>query len=45
MNTITQKIEQDGFCWFEYNSGPITLISFTLSDLLKRIVQINPTLN
>jgi len=45
MNTITQTIEQDGFYWFEYNSGPITLISFSLSDLIKRIVQTDPTLN
>lgn len=45
MGTITQYIEQDGFYWFEYDLGPITLISFSLNDLVKRIVQINPTLN
>jgi hypothetical protein len=45
MNTIIQNIEQDGFSWFEYTSGPITLISFSLGDLVRRIVQINPTLN
>lgn len=45
MGTITQHIEQDGFSWFEYNSGTFTLISFSLKDLAKRIVQINPTLN
>jgi hypothetical protein len=45
MNTIIQNIEQDGFSWFEYNLGPMTLISFSLSDLVKRIVQLNPTLN
>jgi hypothetical protein len=45
MNTITQTIEQDGFSWFEYNTGSITLIEFSLSELVKRIVAINPTLN
>jgi len=45
MNTIIQIIEQDGFYWFEYNTRTITLISFSLSDLIKRIVQLNPTLN
>lgn len=45
MGTIIQNIEQDGFSWFEYTLGPITLISFSLSDLTKRIVQMNPTLN
>jgi hypothetical protein len=45
MNTITQHIKQDGFSWFEYNMGAITLIDFSLSELVKRIVAINPTLN
>jgi hypothetical protein len=45
MNTITQTIEQDGFSWFEYNTGSIILIEFSLSELVKRIVAINPTLN
>jgi hypothetical protein len=45
MGTITQIIEQDGFTWFEYNTRTITLISFSLSDLVRRVVQINPTLN
>jgi hypothetical protein len=42
---ITQTIEQDGFSWFEYNMGAITLIEFSLSDLTKRIISIDPTLN
>jgi len=45
MSTIIQHIDQDGFSWFEYSMGPITLISFTLNDLVKRIVQIDPSLN
>jgi hypothetical protein len=45
MNTIIQYIEQDGFSWFEYNMGSISLISFSLNELIKRIVAINPTLN
>jgi len=45
MGTITQHIEQDGFYWFEYSSGTFTLIEFTLSELIKRVVQIDPTLN
>ncbi len=45
MGTITQHIKQDGFSWFEYDSGTFTLISFSLSDLIKRVAQINPTLN
>lgn len=45
MRTIIQNIEQDGFSWFEYNLGSITLISFSLSDLIKRITQTDPTLN
>jgi hypothetical protein len=45
MGTITQHIEQDGFYWFEYSIGSITLIEFTLSELIKRVTQINPTLN
>jgi hypothetical protein len=45
MNTITQIIEQDGFSWFEYSTGAFTLIDFSLSNLIKRIVAINPTLN
>jgi len=45
MNTIIQTIEQDGFYWFEYSTGAITLIDFSLSNLVKRIVLINPTLN
>jgi hypothetical protein len=45
MNIITQTIEQDGFSWFEYNAGAVTLIEFSLSELVKRIVAINPTLN
>ena len=45
MGTIIQHIEQDGFSWFEYDMGTITLISFTLSELIKRVTQIDPTLN
>jgi hypothetical protein len=45
MNTITQYIEQDGFSWFEYTVGPITLVEFSLSNLVKRIISIDPTLN
>ena len=45
MGTINQHIEPDGFYWFEYNMGPITLIEFTLNDLIKRVIQIDPTLN
>lgn len=45
MGTITQHIERDGFNWFEYSSGSITLISFTLSELIRRVIQIDPTLN
>jgi hypothetical protein len=45
MNTITQHIKQDGFSWFEYNMGAITLIDFSLNELVKRIIQIDPTLN
>jgi hypothetical protein len=45
MNTIIQTIEQDGFSWFEYNTESFTLIDFSLSNLVKRIVTINPTLN
>jgi hypothetical protein len=45
MNTITQHIEPNGFSWFEYDMGAITLISFTLNELMKRVIQIDPTLN
>ena len=45
MGTITQHIDKDGFSWFEYNSGTFTLIEFTLSNLVKRVIQIDPTLN
>ena len=45
MGTITQHIEPNGFSWFEYDMGAITLIDFSLSELVKRIVAINPTLN
>jgi hypothetical protein len=45
MNTIKQHIKQDGFSWFEYNMGAITLIDFSLSELVRRIIQIDPTLN
>jgi hypothetical protein len=45
MGTITQHIEQDGTSWFEYSTKTFTLINFTLSELIKRVVQIDPTLN
>jgi hypothetical protein len=45
MGTITQYIEQDGSSWFEYDMGNITLIEFKLSELIKRVTQIDPTLN
>lgn len=45
MNNIIQHIDKDGFYWFEYNMGPITLISFTLSDLIKRMLLNNVPLN
>lgn len=45
MGTITQHIDKDGSSWFEYDMGGITLISFTLSELIRRVIQINPTLN
>ena len=32
--TIIQRIEQDGFYWFEYSIGSITLIEFTLNKLV-----------
>lgn len=45
MGTIIQHTDKTGFSWFEYDMGAITLIEFTLSELIKRVIQINPTLN
>ena len=45
MGTIIQHIDKNGSSWFEYDMGAITLINFTLSELIKRVIQIDPTLN
>ena len=45
MGAITQHIEQDGSSWYEYSTKTYSLIEFSLSKLVKRIVAINPTLN
>jgi hypothetical protein len=45
MNEITQHITSTGFTWFEYDMGPITLIEFTLSKLIERMVSNGVPLN
>jgi hypothetical protein len=38
MNTIEQYFTSTGLTWFEYNMGGITLIEFSLSKLIKRML-------
>jgi hypothetical protein len=45
MGTITQHIEQDDSSWYEYSTKTYSLIEFSLSKLIKRIISIDPTLN
>ena len=45
MGEITQHIEQDGSSWFEYSTKTYSLMEFSLSNLIKRVIQIDPTLN
>ena len=45
INEIEQHITDDGFSWFEYSLGSVTLIEFTLSRLIERMISNGVPLN